>query len=472
MTRAGVGRLTWWAPAVLVLGSTCTLINGGGFEECATDQACGASRVCVQKYCLPMPVQCRRDVGAFDKPDSIRIVAALPLSEGLDGGAVDDSEIAGLNAMELAIEDVNGSGGVDGRLFSLYVCNTGRAADVLVAQATWAVRELGAPALLTSGSGQTLAAAGTPAVADAGTMIISATATSEELIGTFLRTGTIWRVAPPDTLQVPVMVRTLLAEPDYAGSTTMAVLYEDSAYGRGIASGLRERLVAMGKSSEIRGYLKPIDTRQVVGFLEAFHAVAARPKTTIFVGFPTEIVPVLDAARANPALSYASGHRWFFSDSAKDPSIVTAQTLPQLTGAIGTTPAQGAGTAYADFRSRYRDRFRIDANSFSYTSHSYDAAYLVMLSAAYATREKGALTGGRMSEALTKVSVGTGTSFRLGPTTWRDASAALAAGRSVNLEGTSGGLDFDLDAGAPSAPYEVWQVTDGGTFTTVRLVTP
>lgn len=477
MTR----RLRLLTVAVLALGSTCTLINGSGFEECTSDQECGASRVCVQRYCLPMPAQCRRDVGAFDKANSIRLAALLPLSEVIDGGAevIDDSEVAGLNAMELAIEDVNGGAGINNRLFALYVCNTRKNAETLAEQATWAVTQIGVPAIITSGSGQTLAASGTPALIDAGTMIVSATATSPELIGTFQRNGSTWRVAPPDTLQVRVMANTLLAEPDYAGATTMAVLYEDSAYGRGIASILRERLVALGKTSEIRSYTKPVNPNLVTGFLETFHVAGAadagtgpRTKATVFVGFPPEIVPVITAAGASPTLSYASGHRWFFSDSAKDPAIVTPRTLPQLPGALGTTPAQGTGTAYADFRSRYRDRFRIDANDFSYTSHSYDAAFLVMLGAAYATRDNGALTGGRISEALTKMSVGTGMSFRLSPMSWRDASAALAAGRSVNLDGTSGALDFDLDAGAPASPYEVWQVTDGGSFTTVRLVNP
>ncbi len=481
MTRQGFRRLSVLTVAVLALGSTCTLINGSGFEECSADKECTASHACIQRYCLPLPAQCRRsDVGAFDKSNSIRLAAILPLSEVLDGGAevVDGSEIAGLNAMELAVEDVNGGAGINNRLFSLYVCNTRRSSEALAAQATWAVTQLGVPAVITSGSGQTLAAAGAPALIDAGTMIISATATSPELIGTFQRSGSTWRVAPPDTLQVRVMANTLLAELEYSGASTMAVLYEDSSYGRGIASILRERLVALGKTSEIRSYTKPVNTSMATSFLETFHRSAPDagagpgPKATVFVGFPSEIVPVIAAASTNPTLSYASGHRWFFSDSAKDPAIVTSQTLGQLRGALGTTPAQGTGTAYADFRSRYRDRFRIDANDFSFTSHSYDAAFLVMLGAAYATRDNGALTGGRISEALTKVSVGTGTSFRLSPMTWRDASAALAAGRSVNLDGTSGQLDFDLDAGAPASPYEVWQVTDGGSFTTVRLVNP
>ncbi|MBL8917856.1 MAG: ABC transporter substrate-binding protein [Myxococcaceae bacterium] len=453
-------------------GAACSLINGSGFEECTTDLQCGASRVCVQRYCIPMPAQCRREVGAFDAVNPIRIAALLPLSEGLDGGIVDASEVAGLNAMGLAIEDGNAGGGVNPRLFALYVCNTGRLKDVLSSQVDWAVRQLDAPAILTSGSSQTAAAADTLRALDAGTLIVSATSTSEELIGIYQRTGAVFRVAPPDTLQVPVMARTLASEPDYSAATTLAVLYEDSNYALGIASALRNQLVSMGKTADIKRYTKPVNAQAVISSLTEVHGATVRPKVTIFVGFPSELLPILQATRATQAFSYLGGNRWFFSDSSKDTSIITPETLSQLVGAIGTTPAQGAGIVYADFRSRYRDRFRIDPNDFSFTSHSYDAAYLVMLSAAYALRDNGQATGPRMREALTKVSSASGTTFRLSPMAWRDASAALMAGRSINVEGTSGSLDFDLDAGAPPSPYEVWQVTDGGTFTTLRLVNP
>lgn len=456
----------------LFLASTCSFINAG-FEECTTDTQCGASKVCLDRFCLPMPAQCRRETGAFDKPNPIRLAALLPLSAGVDGGAIDASEVAGLNAMDLAVDDVNGSGGVDNRLFALYVCNTGRIASILDAQATWMIKQAGVPAIITSGSGQTLTAAENVARTAAGTLIVSPTSTSEELIGTFRRDGATWRIAPPDTLQVPVMVRTLLSETEYSSAPAFAVLYEDTPYGRGIASGVREQLVARGKRSEIKGYNPGMfDVSRVVTDLSSFYAAGPPPRATVFVGFPDQIIPVIETTRSNSTLSYASGHRWFFADAAKDPAIIKPTTLPQIVDALGTTPAQGAGTAYADFRSRYRDRFQLDPNDFSFTSHSYDAAYLVMLGAAYALRDRGALTGPRMSEALTKVSVTSGTVYRVSPMAWKNASSALATGMPVNLEGTSGGLDFDLDAGAPSAPYEVWQITDGGTFSTLRTVNP
>lgn len=462
------------APLVLVFAA-CTLINGSGFEECQTDLECGGSKVCVSRYCLPTPPDCRRAAGNFGVPNAIRLAALLPLSD-VDGGVIDQSEVAGLNAIELAVEDVNTSGGVDGRPFSLTVCNTRGATETLAAQVSFVVGELKVPAFFTSGSDHTLLATEHPARMDAGTLVMSATATTEQLIGVYQRQGVPWRVAPPDSLQVRVMARVIADDPGLSQARTIALLYEDSSYGSGLASALRERLnaPASGKRAEIidypgRGKAGP---KEVLA-LQTFHgALTATQRLTVFIGFPPDIRTVVNGTRTTATLSYSSGHRFLFSDSAKDPTIITPQTLPELSGSFGTAPAQGVGTAFDDFRSRYRRRFEIDPNDFAYTSHSYDAAFAVMYSAAWAAREQGSITGPRMIEGMSKLSSATGSPYRVRQDTWRNASSALLGGRAINLEGASGPLDFDLDAGAPSSPYEVWQVTDAGTLTTVRLVTP
>jgi len=53
-----------------------------------------------------------------------------------------------------------------------------------------------------------------------------------------------------------------------------------------------------------------------------------------------------------------------------------------------------------------------------------------------------------------------------------DRLTALQAGTATNVDGASGPLDFDSDAGFPSSPIELWQVQADGTFTTVRNVNP
>ena len=71
---------------------------------------------------------------------------------------------------------------------------------------------------------------------------------------------------------------------------------------------------------------------------------------------------------------------------------------------------------------------------------------------------------------MTKLSA-PGASIPLRVDKWTEASNILLQGLSVNVEGASGTLDFDLDAGVPSSPYEVWQISDGG-IRVLRLVNP
>ncbi|MCA2979146.1 MAG: ABC transporter substrate-binding protein, partial [Myxococcaceae bacterium] len=427
------------------------------------------------------PDGCRREVaatpstGASARADDIRLAALLPLSNARTGGLPDTSEAAGLNALALAVTDVNSQNGIDGRRFTLYVCDTGRDSSVIAEQTRWMVEQLGVPAVVTSGSRQTLAVTDTPVQRDAGTLVISATATAVELSGVFGRHQTPWRIAPSDALQVRVMTRLLTTNPGYAGSSRYGIVFEDGPYGLGIASALREQLVSVTDAGTERvqtfGYLPPLDVPSVLDKLAPFHAGAGELRTTVLIGFPIDIVKLVESAGGRPALAADGGHRWFLSDSAKDLSLITPGTGPSLLGALGTAPAQGSGTAYLDFRTRYLATFRSDPDGFSYTGHSYDAAMVVMLSAAWAARDDGAVSGPRLSDGMRQLSAKTGPRFRLGPTEWRDAAAALGRGQPIDVEGASGELDFDVNTGAPSARYEVWRVADAG-FSTVRFEDP
>ena len=75
-----------------------------------------------------------------------------------------------------------------------------------------------------------------------------------------------------------------------------------------------------------------------------------------------------------------------------------------------------------------------------------------------------------LREGMGKLSA-TGSSIPLRVDKWTEASNILLQGLSINVEGASGALDFDYDAGVPAAPYEVWQVSDGG-IRVLRLTNP
>jgi branched-chain amino acid transport system substrate-binding protein len=452
-------RARGWAVLLAGCLAGCSFVTAQGFEECVKDSDCGAGKACLERFCLKKPEGCDQAYGAVDNPKRIVLAAALPLTTNgaLDGG-VDESEKQGLNAITLALDEVNQRDGVGGRPFALYLCNTGGDKDRVKAQATWLAGQLKAVAMFTSGSGQTLAAATVTVPADV--LVISATATSPEL--TTLpdsnkgSVGLVWRTAPSDAIQGKVIADLLLNRAEFSAVTTVGVIYVDDPYGQGLKEVLVDR--AVGKTLRTFQYTRNGDVTKAVNDLGAF-----APQVTVLIGFPEDAVRIVAAAQAFPALKRSGGHRWFLSDSAKDPALLTQATASELSLAYGTAPAQGAGSAFASFRDRFQAKYSVNPLDFSFTSHSYDAMYVVALGAAWAVgaNGNGAVTGPRIAEGLTKLS--SGAAYKLTPDQLTPAKAALQQGTSIDIDGASGKLNFDPANGEAPSPIDLWQVTDGGT---------
>jgi len=454
----------------LALSSGCSFTTATGFEECKSDLDCAASSVCSVHYCLPMWPGCQRVEGAFDAGARIAIGAVMGLT-GADGGQ-NDREVYRLDAMRLAISEANKLG-LAGVPYALYACNAPNT-DVVPGQTSWLISNLRVPAIIVSGSDRLLAAEGEPTRLDAGTFMISPNATTAGLIASFQEHGNVWRVAPPDTLQAQVLLGLFDGGlgPDAGVSSKIVVVAEDTAYGNGFRLALVDALASHGYTS-----VKQLTYTQNFPSSSAYNpqGIASAlnnevPAATILVGFPADVVQVIAAASSLPRLQYASGHRWFFSDSAKDPSILTTATRGTLEGAHGTAPAQGKGAAYQTFTDTFSQRFGVDPNGYSFLAHSSDAMWLTLASTAWAGQSGGAITGPGMRSGIANM-LGPGTSTPLLGAKWNDISLAMLHSKVINVDGSSGDLQFDLDAGAPASPYEVWAIVDGG-ITTLSYVTP
>ncbi len=473
-------RLALAAIASVVSG--CTLVTANGFDECDVDSQCGGGRVCAQaRYCIRLPEGCDRALGATDKANRIPLAATLPLTVGgsLDGG-VDESEVQGLNAIALALEQVNQRDGVGGRPFSLYVCNTGGDKDRIKVQAEWLNEQLGVPALFTSGSSQTISVH--TVTVPRGMVVISATATSPEI--TSLNdshegsVGLVWRTAPSDAIQGRVVAELLIAgcqsprcTPAIAPVTKVGVLYVDDPYGQGLANVLRTRFGQSPRELRAIPFPRGANDAQISAAVDGLAQYG--PQVSVLIAFPEDATRILQQAKSKPALTRTSGHRWFFSDSAKDPATIAGAPPGELDGAYGTAPAQGAGSAFPAFKDAFFFKYKVDPLNYSFTSHSYDAMYALALGAAWAVGADGKqpLTGKRMAEGLTKLS--SGTSYLLSPDQFIPARTALQNGTSVDIEGTSGKLNFDSTSGEAPSPIELWQVVESTTsFRTVDTIQP
>ncbi|MFT3711621.1 MAG: ABC transporter substrate-binding protein [Archangium sp.] len=455
----------------------CSFTTAGNFTECKTDVDCGSGYACSSGYCLPLPTGCKRDEPggkrkAFEEESRIPLVALFPIT-GTDGKS-DDSQVQSANAIKLAISEANDRLTPDRGFFGLFVCDTGAAdAGGILTQAPWFITNLQAPAMFTANSGPTRELAGNAIRRDAGTMLISPNATSPELTVIFQSDPSVWRVAPPDNFQAAVLAKVVASDFPDAGSTRIAIIYPSpDSYGDGFANPLLEQLSMRGYTTSLHPYTEGDPASHITAVTGA---VNRSPNASIIIGTPPDCVPIIERAKTFPALTRANGHRWYFTDSGKDVALITPTTATEVDGAFGTAPAQGAGAAFATFRDVFTTRYAIDPNSTNFVSHSYDAAWLVMLAAQYAEGKDPAnrskITGPRVSEGMSKLALSTGPATQLRADKWAELSSALSSGVATNVEGTSGQLDLDLDAGFAMSPYEVWQITDGG-ITVRRLMSP
>jgi branched-chain amino acid transport system substrate-binding protein len=449
--------------AVLALLAGCSFTTAAGLEECKATADCSSDQVCTQGFCLPQPAGCDRFRGSEDAT-AIPLGALIPLSTG--AGGIDESDQQALNALELALDEAN-QRDVRGRKLALYICDTAGDLARTRKQAAWLVNDKKVAGVVTAGSSQTLEAANETLAK--GVLTLSYSATSPEL--TSLQdtsggaVGLVWRTSPSDAIQGRVIANLLLNDARFTGAK-VGLLYVNDPYGQGLFNVISEQLSGKRTTSG-RFYERRGDVTSAVTQLNAFD-----PDITVLVGFEDDARRIIQQAAAETNLSRASGHRWFFTDSVKDVTLLQDNTVrAQVDGAFGTAPAQGAGQAYNAFSSRFLNKYNRNPADYSFISHAYDAMYLMVLGAAYAQGTSNEVTGVKMAEGLTKVSTGaSSTNTQLTSSNFTFLLGELGAGRAVNVEGASGRLDFD-DKGEASSPIELWRV-EGTTFRTVEEIEP
>ena len=466
-------RLLLAFAAVLPLGS-CSFIAAGTFTECKVDRDCGAAWACSEGYCLPLPAQCvRESLGDADPANDatrIPLLAVLPLHRNTD---LDETEVQALNAMKLALSEANAGLDAESRgRFGLFVCDVEADGDAKNA-ATWFIDNLKVPAILVDGSSNVRDVANAPARIDAGTFIISPNATAVSLSTTFADTGNVWRVAPTDEKQAVVLADLIHDQLPDAGSTKVSIVYPVSEYGNGFSLALQNQLQARGFREPALRQLADDTTNPAPPRITPTDNLAA-PQATVLIAFPPTVQTIVTRARQLPKVG-APGHRWYFGDAAKDPAIITTETAPAINGMYGTAPAQGAGTAWAAFRDAFTTRYGQDPSQLGYTSHTYDATWVLLLAAEYAegkeNPDRAAITGPRMGEAMPLLATASGPATPVGAANWQALWSSVSGGTPTNIAGASGPLDFNLDAGYAPSKYEVWRVS-GQSIVIDRLVAP
>jgi branched-chain amino acid transport system substrate-binding protein len=302
-------------------------------------------------------------------------------------------------------------------------------------------------------------------------LLFSPTATAREITsypatsdgGTRL----LWRNAPSDVIQSKVISELVLGQASYdagfAAVQKVGILYSNEPYGQGLSTQLFTLL--QGKRT-IQSFSYPRggpDYSAAITQLSSFG-----PDLTILVGFADDAARIVNAAQ-NAANLRSDVHKWFFTDAAKDPLLSTSVPAGSLEGSYGTAAGVGVGGNYDFFVNRYRTRFGVDPDRYTFMANNYDAMYLMAYGMSFALGGTGTLTGERIAQGLTHLS--SGDTIAVDPESFTPATSALSGGNSIDVEGTSGSLTFDPRTGECPSPIQLWQI-QGTNIVNRRLLEP
>lgn len=474
-------------------GVTCSAgkcTPGGVTKECTSSMECvgkGAYYVCrkekcqslVNELCTTVYTTQKDDKKAYLDDTAVFFGSILPTvgGDGEYGTLVED-------AIKLAIDDfakVNGipsaTNGGSNRPLVLVGCHDGEDEDRTDEAAHHLIDDLGVPAILGYAfSGNTISLATGTTITD-DVLLFSPSATSNDI--TMLDDkDLVWRTSPRDDFQAAALalyyndVEAKVKVATGATDVKVAILHNNDPYGSGLADVLQSKIMINGKPATDQAnanFYKRLDYGDPPN-LVALDDIAKNfaPHVIFLFGFnegPDEVFPAIEGG-----WTATDRPQWILSDGGQVPSlwnkaITTDDQRGRVTGSV-----PGANTSYQPY-----SNFRFAWNGSAYAKDdmgnprspdtigpagAYDIFYMFAYSAVAVGSNP--LTGPNMvKQGLRKMVPGMNVpKVTIGPLSITATFAKLTAGTAIDIEGSSGPLDFD-QFGEARSDIQVWCVPKG-----------
>ena len=413
-------------------------------ESCTTAADCSKTpgRACNAGVCeeATLPKRCGESEPADLLTSPEKYTNAMVFGSLLEKTNV--TQQARRDSIKLAVRQLNANGGFDDRRFGVVFCDIDEnssydtlSKDAAVENSAEILAEtLGLPAIVgPTGSADTEKVYGL--IKEHGTVIISPSATSPNLTGleginpTDAEPGILWRTAAPDSLQGRAIAEDVTAR----GVMDIFIIHQVGAYGEGLSA---EFQVNYEGTVTVNSFSSNSERSAAV-----IKASEARPEEVLFISSElSDSVAFLDAVGGIDAFFNI---KFFLTDGANNDlfSLLSAEGKTTLDRVRRSQPAVPISETYQNFRSALQSGFGHNADTMTFTPHSYDAAMLVMVGMVHSIFRSGKIESKHIAGGLRKVS--SGERLTLLPQSWGAIAESLKRGQSFNAEGASGALDYD-----------------------------
>ena len=357
------------------------------------------------------------------------------------------------DAASLAVDDINGNGGIlGGQKLETVLGDTKGTAQGGIEAARKLVDTDQVAAIVGANTSTATIAAAHAVTIPKGVVMISPSATAT-IITTMEDKDLVFRLAPSDADQGWVLAKLVHEQ----GFDRVALTYTNSAYGAGVNDVFRYHFV------NFRGTITASQVFEAnkSSYLPELKALSRfQPQALVVVGYAAGG----GATIVKEALANGYFKQFIGTYSMMDPVLIQEVGADNLKGMFFTAPTIDPSTSAAEkFAKIYQAAFHRALDK-PFVARTYDAVMLTAL----AIEQAGSTDRAKIHEALRQVCCGPGEVIE--PGEWAKAKAAIAAGKKINYQGASGDCDFD-EYGNVHGVYGHY-VVENGTFRQVELLRP
>jgi branched-chain amino acid transport system substrate-binding protein len=372
---------------------------------------------------------------AQDEVGPLRIAVLFPFT-----GDLSDFGEPFLQAAELAVNEINAAGGVNGQPIELVQGDSATSPQQAVEEARRLIELEGVSAIVgPAGSGETLPVAES-VTGPAGVLEITMSATSPAL--TIANDNDfLFRTTISDAAQGLVMAD-LAHEQGFASA---CVLYVNNAYGQGLNDAFASQFAADGGTITAQ---VPHEQEQASYASEIASCTEADPDVLIAAAYPESgrvFLRELAESGNAPAM--------IFSDGLKSPDMFADLGWDVFEGNFGTAAGLFESDATAVFDQAWEDAYG-EIPAVPYLREINDAIYLIALAA----EQVDSTDPTAIRDILREVANEPGTVVGPGQEGWQAAVQAIDAGEDINYEGAAGSVDLDENGDVSKGAILIWQI--------------
>jgi len=382
-------------------------------------------------------VACGSSAPASNEGDALKIgyLAAYTGSLAEFGPAIE-------KGVQLAVEQINASGGVNGQDVTYVTGDTAQDNTQGTAEAQRLINTEGVHAIVGALSSDVTLAVASGVIKDAGIPLISPASTSPAITD-LEDNGFVFRTTLSDAAQGIVLADNLIEQSDVSN---LGVIVRNDPYGLGLEAALAENFD--GDTYSAQSYEKDAPT-----YLAELNALASATggEALVIIGFAETEVIFRESEQNNLFDKY------FFVDGNRSVDFATAVGAENLEGFRGTAPTGAPANESSEaWDAAYEARFGA-LPSRPFVREAYDAVIAIALAAERA----GSLEGAAIRDQLRGVGTEGGLEVIASVESIRAGLQAAVNGDDVNYEGAASGVEWDENGDITSGFVAIWEFQNG-----------